>query len=112
MSAIASRIKGRDTLELQKREEEGHDLAAILLERRRRRAINEGREPEPDPPKGPLADFLKSRAVLVERVQWKQRLEGVEEKLASAGDTSKSTSPLGRHPPTGQSGLRLVGENK
>jgi ribosome biogenesis SPOUT family RNA methylase Rps3 len=51
---------------------------------------------------------LASRAALLERVEWEQRLEGVEEKLASAVDTS----PLGRRSQSGPSGLRLVGEHK
>ena len=46
---IARRLRRLEELEFQYREEAGPDLVAILLERRRKRAIAEGREPEPDP---------------------------------------------------------------
>ena len=47
INAIARRIKRLEYLEIQQREESGPDLVAIIMERRRKRAIAEGREPEP-----------------------------------------------------------------
>ena len=49
MNAIARRLRKLEELQFQHRAEPGPSLAAILLERRRKRAIAEGREPEPDP---------------------------------------------------------------
>jgi hypothetical protein len=49
MKAIARRLKKLEDLEIQQRDS-GPSLVAVLLARRRRRAIAEGREPEPDPP--------------------------------------------------------------
>jgi hypothetical protein len=51
---IERRIKRLEDPQFRHREETGPDLAAILLERRRKRAIAEGREPEPDPPRARL----------------------------------------------------------
>jgi hypothetical protein len=48
MNAIAKRIKRLENLEAQQQAESGPDLVAIILERRRKRAIAEGREPEPE----------------------------------------------------------------
>ena len=56
MKTMARRLKRLEELEFQHRAELGPSLAAILLERRRKRAIAEGREPEPDPPPGRLID--------------------------------------------------------
>jgi hypothetical protein len=56
MNAIARRLRRLEELAFQQRAETGPDLVAILLERRRKRAIAEGREPEPDPPPGRLID--------------------------------------------------------
>ena len=50
-NAIARRLRRLEELEFQHRAEPGSSLVAILLERRRKRAIADGREPEPDPPK-------------------------------------------------------------
>jgi hypothetical protein len=69
MRAIASRIKRLEKLELQHREKTGPDLAAILLERRRKHAIAEGREPEPDPPRGLLVNSSGRPLVLSEILQ-------------------------------------------
>ena len=49
MNEIARRLRKLEELQFQHRAEPGPSLAAILLERRRKRAIAEGREPEPDP---------------------------------------------------------------
>jgi len=51
MRAIDRRLSKLEKLLFQQREEILPDLAGILLERRRKRAIAEGREPEPDPPR-------------------------------------------------------------
>jgi hypothetical protein len=56
MNAIARRIKRLEDLEVQQQAESGPDLVAIILERRRKRAIAEGRVPEPDRPPGNLID--------------------------------------------------------
>jgi hypothetical protein len=56
MNAIARRLRRLEELEFQHRAELGPSPGAILLERRRKRAIAEGREPEPDPPPGRLID--------------------------------------------------------
>ena len=48
MNAIARRIKRLENLEIQQQAESGPDLVAIILERRRKRAIAEGRDPEPE----------------------------------------------------------------
>ncbi len=50
MKAIARRIKRLEDFELQNRPESELSLVDVVLERRRKRAIAEGREPEPDPP--------------------------------------------------------------
>jgi hypothetical protein len=47
MHAISRRIKRLENLEIEQREESGPDLMTIIMERRRKRAIAEGREPEP-----------------------------------------------------------------
>jgi hypothetical protein len=47
MKAIARRIRRLEDLEVQQQAEEGPDLVAIILERRRKRAMAEGSEPEP-----------------------------------------------------------------
>jgi hypothetical protein len=54
MGAIDRRLSKLEKLLFQQREEILPDLAGILLERRRKRAIAEGREPEPDPPRARL----------------------------------------------------------
>lgn len=51
MRAIDRRLCKLEKLLFQQREEILPDLAGILLERRRKWAIAEGREPEPDPPR-------------------------------------------------------------
>ena len=56
MNAIARRLRKLEELQFQHRAEPGPSLAAILLERRRKRAIAEGREPELDRPSGPFID--------------------------------------------------------
>ncbi len=48
INALARRIKRLEGLEIQQRQESGPDLVAIIMERRRKRAIAEGREPEPE----------------------------------------------------------------
>jgi hypothetical protein len=69
MRAIASRIRKLEKLVLRHRAETGPDLAAILLERRRKSAIVEGREPEPDPPRRPLVDAIGRPLLLSEILQ-------------------------------------------
>jgi hypothetical protein len=56
MNTIARRIKRLEDREFRSRAEQGPNLVAILLERRRKRAIADGREPEPDRPPGRLTD--------------------------------------------------------
>ena len=48
MNAIARRIKRLENLKVQQQSESGPALVATILERRRKRAIAEGREPEPE----------------------------------------------------------------
>jgi hypothetical protein len=55
-NAIARRLRRLEELEFQHRAAPGSSLVAILLERRRKRAIADGREPEPDPPPGCYLD--------------------------------------------------------
>jgi hypothetical protein len=55
-NAIARRLKRLEELEFQHRAELGPSLAKILLERRRKRALAQGREPEPDPRPGCYLD--------------------------------------------------------
>jgi hypothetical protein len=64
MSSIGKRIKKLEDLEVQYRAESGPNPAAILLERRRKFAIAEGREPEPDPPPVCLIDSEGRRIAL------------------------------------------------
>ena len=52
MNAIARRISRLERLKTSNQAEEGVDLAAILWERRCKRMIAEGLEPEPYPPPG------------------------------------------------------------
>jgi hypothetical protein len=47
-NSFARRLKKLEALEFQYRAELGPSPAATLLERRRKRALAEGREPEPD----------------------------------------------------------------
>jgi hypothetical protein len=56
MNAIARRLRKLEELQFRHRAEPGPSLAAILLERRRKSAIAEGREPELDRPSGPFID--------------------------------------------------------
>jgi hypothetical protein len=56
MNAIARRLRRLEELEFQHRAEPGPSSAAILLERRRKHTIAEGREPEPDRPPGRFMD--------------------------------------------------------
>ena len=71
MNAIARRLRRLEKLEFQHRAEPGPSLAAILLERRQRYAIAEGREPEPDRPPGRVMDsrgrLLSLADVLLQR---------------------------------------------
>jgi hypothetical protein len=64
MTAIARRIKRLEEQSFQKQEEAGPGPVADLLARRRKYAIAEGREPEPDPPPGPLIDSEGGRLSL------------------------------------------------
>jgi hypothetical protein len=66
---IARRLRKLEKLVLQRRADTGPDLVAELLERRRKRAIAEGREPEPDPPGGVLVDARGCPLVLSEILQ-------------------------------------------
>jgi hypothetical protein len=87
-NAIARRLRRLEELEFQHRAELGPSLVEILLERRRKRAIADGREPEPDPQPGwvdsrgrplSLADvILQSRA---------------KRKLAEGYDRARATRP-------------------
>jgi hypothetical protein len=70
VSTIARRIKRLEDLKFKQRAETGPDLVATLLARRRKHAIAESQEPEPDRPPGPvdsggypfsLADVLPQR---------------------------------------------------
>jgi hypothetical protein len=47
LKAISRRIKRLEDLKFRQRPKSGPDLAAIMLERRRKRALAEGREPGP-----------------------------------------------------------------
>jgi hypothetical protein len=71
MSAIARRIKRLENLKFKQPGESGPDLVGILLARRRKYATDEGREPEPDPPRGPFVDSsghpLSLAGVLLQR---------------------------------------------
>jgi hypothetical protein len=62
MNAIARRLRNLEELQFQHRAEPGPSLAAIMLERRRKSAIAEGREPEPDRLPG---RFMDSRGRLL-----------------------------------------------
>ena len=55
-NSFARRLRKLEALEFQYRAELGPSPAAILLERRRKHAIAEGRVPEPDRPLGNLID--------------------------------------------------------
>ena len=55
-NAIARRIRKLERLEFEQRVEERPNLAAILWERRCKRMVAEGLEPEPDLPRGRPVD--------------------------------------------------------
>jgi hypothetical protein len=55
-NSFARRLRKLEELEFQQRADSGPSLAAILLERRRKSAIAEGRELELDRPSGPFID--------------------------------------------------------
>jgi len=70
-NSFARRLRKLEALEFQYRAELGPSPAAILLERRRKRARAEGRVPEPDRPPGNLIDSkgrpLSFANVLIQR---------------------------------------------
>ena len=70
----------------------GPDLAGILLERRRKRAIAEGREPEPDPPRRRLV--YSSGEVSIADVLLHDRRKVREQAISARGGegTSKGTN--------------------
>jgi hypothetical protein len=87
-NAIARRLRRLEELEFQQhRAEPGPSLAAILLERRRKRAIAEGREPEPDRPAGRFLDSrgrpLSLADVLLQSREKRRLAEGYDRARAS-----------------------------
>lgn len=72
MNSIIRRIKRLEKIQFQYRTESGPSLAEILLERRRKRAIREGREPEGPRPPGCFTDS-KGRPLALADVLLKNR---------------------------------------
>lgn len=85
-NAIARRLRRLEELEFQHRAEPGPSLVAILLERRRKRAIAEGREPEPDPQPGCYVERPLSLADVMLQSRAKR-------KLAEGYDQARATRP-------------------
>ena len=100
MNSIARRIKRLENLEVRQRAESGPDLVAIILERRRKRAIAQGREPEPErsPERSPerlldsngrrfsLADVMLQR-IAVQTLDESSRIKSLGAQLHRAGRT-------------------------
>jgi hypothetical protein len=103
MNTIARRIKRLEDREFRSRAEQGPNLAAILLEQRRKRAIAEGREPEPDRPPGRLTDSSGRRLSLADvLLQNRKRLVPVESMASHALRQSGAAYELARSdPPAG-----------
>ena len=83
---IARRLSKLEKLAFQQRAENGPDLAGMLLERRRKRAIAEGREPEPDPPRTPLVDGSGYRLSIAEVLLHDRRERRERANAAPAGE--------------------------
>ena len=83
------RLKRPKELEFQHRAELGPNLVAILLERRRKRAIAEGREPETDPQPGCYVDS-RGRPLWLADVILQSR---AKRKLAEGYDRASATRP-------------------
>ena len=88
-NAIARRLRRLEELEFQHRAEPGPSLVAILLERRRKRAIADGREPEPDPQPGCYLDS-RGRPLSLADIILQSR---AKRKLAEGYDRARATRP-------------------
>ena len=88
-NAIARRLRRLEELEFQHRAEPGPSLVAILLERRRKRAIADGREPEPDRQPGRYLDS-RGRPLSLADVMLQSR---AKRKLAEGYDRARATRP-------------------
>lgn len=89
MNAIARRIKRLENLKVQQQAEAGPDLVAVILERRRRRAIAEGREPEAlrsweRSPEPPLNSRLSLADVILQARKRRLALRSIERKPEGA----------------------------
>jgi hypothetical protein len=82
MNRIARRLKRLEALDFQHRVEQGPSLAAIMLERRRKRYIAEGRQPEKGVrlqvpafrPASPLDPGIAARLNAGRDLRWRQFL--------------------------------------
>jgi hypothetical protein len=90
---IARRIKRLEELSFEQRAEDGPDLVGIVLERRRKRAIAEGREPEPDPPRARLVytggEVSIADVLLHDRMELRERANSAPGGEGSGKDTNR-----------------------
>ena len=88
-NAFAQTTQETEELEFQHRAEPGPSLVAILLERRRKRAIADGREPEPDPQPGCYLDSRGQPLSLGDAILQSR----AKRKLAEGYDRARATRP-------------------
>ena len=86
---IARRLRKLEELDFQQRVDSGPSLVAILLERRRKRAIADGGEPEPDSQPGCYVDS-RGRLLSLADVLLQNR---AKRKLAEGYDRARATHP-------------------
>jgi hypothetical protein len=88
-NAIARRLRKLEEVEFQHRAEPGPSLVAILLERRWKHGIAEGREPEPDPQPGCYVDSRGQPLSLADVILQSR----AKRKLAEGYDRARATRP-------------------